>query len=55
MLVLERKEDESLSIRTPNGDTLEIHLLTTKDGRSKIGISAPMDYEIIRNELIDEQ
>ena len=40
MLVLERKEDEHFIITTPEGETLEIHLLTAKGGRAKLGIIA---------------
>jgi len=55
MLVLERKEDESLIITTPDGDVIEIHLLTARGGRSKLGIMAPMEYEVVRNELLDTE
>lgn len=53
MLVLERKEDEHFIITTPEGETLEIHLLTAKGGRAKLGIIAPVEYEVVRNELLD--
>ena len=55
MLVLERKEDENLIITTPEGVTLEIHLIAAKRGRAKLGIIAPLEYEIARSELIDAE
>ena len=54
MLILERKTDEAIIITTPSGDTIEINMLDTSRGRAKIGINAPHDYEILRDELIEE-
>ena len=51
MLVVTRKVDESLII----ADNIEITVLEVSRDRVKIGISAPKDIKIIRNELIDTQ
>ncbi|MCM1298574.1 MAG: carbon storage regulator [Firmicutes bacterium] len=51
MLVVTRKTDESLII----ADNIEITVLEVSRDRVKIGISAPKDIKIIRNELIDTQ
>lgn len=51
MLVVTRKTDESLRI----SDNIEITVLEISKDRVKLGISAPKDIKIIRNELIDAQ
>lgn len=51
MLVVTRKTDESLII----AENIEITVLEISKDRVKIGISAPKDIKIIRNELIDAQ
>lgn len=47
MLVVTRKLDEGLTI----SDNIEITVLEITKDRVKIGISAPKDVKIIRNEL----
>lgn len=51
MLVVTRKTDESLII----ADNIEITVLEVFKDKVKIGVSAPKDVKIIRNELIDTQ
>ena len=51
MLVVTRRTDESLTI----SDNIEITVLEITKDRVKIGISAPKDVKIIRNELKDAQ
>ena len=51
MLVVTRKTDESLII----ADNIEIMVLEVTKDRVKLGVSAPRDIKIIRNELIDTQ
>ncbi|MCH5201237.1 MAG: carbon storage regulator [Oscillospiraceae bacterium] len=51
MLVVTRKTDESLII----ADNIEIMVLEVSKDRVKLGVSAPKDIKIIRNELIDTQ
>ncbi len=51
MLVVSRKTDESLII----ADNIEITVLEISKDRVKIGVSAPRDIRIIRNELRDAQ
>ena len=51
MLVVTRKTDESLII----ADNIEIMVLEVSKDRVKLGVSAPRDVKIIRNELIDTQ
>ncbi|PCJ88393.1 MAG: carbon storage regulator [Thiotrichaceae bacterium] len=49
MLVLTRKPNESLTI----GDNIEITVLSVKGNQVQIGINAPKDVCILRDELID--
>lgn len=51
MLVVTRKNDESIII----GDNIEITILETSKDKVKIGISAPRDITVIRNELLHTQ
>ena len=51
MLVVTRKLDESIFI----SDNIEVVILEIGKDRVKIGISAPRDVKIIRNELRDVQ
>lgn len=51
MLVVTRKVDESVII----SDNIEITILEISKDRVKVGISAPKDIRIIRNELRDAQ
>ncbi|HEY1189890.1 MAG TPA: carbon storage regulator [Gemmata sp.] len=52
MLVLTRKVGEKITIRTPDGAVIEI-MLTNIDGKkARIGIEAPREFAIVRNELL---
>lgn len=51
MLVVTRRTDESLII----SDNIEITILEVSKDRVKLGVSAPRDIKIIRNELLDAQ
>ncbi len=50
MLVLARKTDESIVI----GDDIIVKIISVENGVVKLGIDAPKDISIIRNELIEE-
>ena len=47
MLILSRKLKESIRI----GDDVIIHVLSVSGGRVKLGIEAPTDVGIVREEL----
>lgn len=51
MLVVTRKTEESIII----ADNIEIVVLEVNKDRVKLGITAPKDVKIIRNELRDAQ
>lgn len=49
MLVISRKPNESVQIDS----TIQVTILSINRGRVKLGIKAPGDVPIVRNELID--
>ena len=50
MLVLARKTDESIVI----GEDIVVKIISVENGVVKLGIDAPKEVAIIRNELIEE-
>jgi len=50
MLVLARKLDESIVI----GDNIVIKVVSIENGVVKLGIDAPKEVSIMRNELLEE-
>ena len=50
MLVLARKLDESIVI----GDDITVKIISIDKGVVKLGIDAPRDVSIIRNELLED-
>ena len=50
MLVLARKLDESIVI----GDNITVKIISIEKGVVKLGIDAPRDISIIRNELLED-
>ncbi len=50
MLVLARKLDESIII----GDNITVKVISVEKGVVKLGIDAPSDISIVRNELIED-
>ena len=53
MLVITRREGESITVISPDG--MEIEITLVQDGTAaRIGIQAPPDYKILRTELLEE-
>ena len=50
MLVLTRKEEESIMI----GDEIKVMVLESSGGQVKLGIDAPQDIDIYREEIYEE-
>ncbi len=50
MLVLARKLDESIVI----GDNITVKIISIEKGVVKLGIEAPKEISIIRNELLED-
>ena len=53
MLVLSRKNQESVNMYV-NGPKITLTVVKTTLGRARIGINAPRDVHIVRDELEDE-
>ena len=51
MLVLTRRYGETILLRLPNGDEIEVRVIS--GGPCKLGITAPAEVEIVRNELTE--
>ena len=54
MLVLSRLVDERIRIDAPNGEVITIVICAAKPSNVRIGIDAPRNYVIRRQELVDE-
>lgn len=56
MLVLSRKKDETILIKTPEGENIKITVVKIEgsngyNGRVRIGIDAPQKITVLRSEL----
>lgn len=51
MLILTRKDNQSIFI----GDEIEVKVLGVNENQVRIGISAPSDVTILREEIIGNQ
>jgi len=49
MLILTRKQGEAIAI----GDNIQIQVLNVKRGQVRIGINAPREVKVDREELLD--
>ena len=52
MLKLARREDESLVVITPAGEQIKILIMDAFDGFARLGIEAPSEYEILKEEFL---
>jgi sRNA-binding carbon storage regulator CsrA len=55
VLYLTRKPGERLIIPTPEGRRITIELVEMGGGRARLGIAAPLDYPIYREEIMSER
>ncbi len=55
MLVLARRPNEKLTIYTPEGDYIQILVTEARSGLVRLGIEAPPNYVVLRDELVDTQ
>jgi carbon storage regulator len=53
MLVLSRKENESVVLTLPNGEEILLTVVAIDHGKVRIGFKAPRDVKIFRTELLD--
>ncbi len=52
MLVLSRKEGESIVLKTATGETVTITLTKYRGAQTIMGIEAPKSIKILRSELV---
>jgi carbon storage regulator len=54
VLVLSRRVRESIVIPQKDGSVITITVLKFKDGRVSVGIDAPREIPIVRQELLEQ-
>jgi len=54
MLVLERKAGERILLGLPDGRMITVAFLKMRSGSGRIGVQAPDDVLILREELADD-
>lgn len=54
MLVLSRRQNEWIEIRCPDGSTLRLTVAQIRGDKVRIGLEAPANYEIFREEIAPE-
>ena len=54
MLILTRKNGESLQIVTTNNEVIDIQVTNVRGDQVKIGFDAPLSCRILRQELIED-
>jgi carbon storage regulator CsrA len=52
MLVLSRKEGESIVLKTATGETITVTLTKYRGAQTIVGIEAPTSIKILRSELL---
>lgn len=54
MLILVRKAEQGIVITMPNGVEVTYRILAVEGERVKVGITAPQDVQILREELLPD-
>ena len=55
MLSLSRNNHQAVNITTPDGRTIIVRVFQIHEGRCKVGIEAPPDVKILREEVPDRE
>ena len=55
MLVLSRKRDEKIILRTESGDHIELTVVRIDSNKVRLGIDAGNSVTILRSELVEEE
>jgi len=55
MLVLSVKEGERIRLKDDTGQIIHVMLVSTSQGKAKLGIEAPDTVEILREALVSER
>jgi carbon storage regulator len=54
MLILTRREGETLIIELPTGERIAVTVLSVKGNQVRFGTDAPDDIAIVREELLEK-
>lgn len=54
MLILTRKDGESIQIHTPDKHVINLTVTQIRKGQVRIGFDAPAYYAIVREELVQK-
>jgi carbon storage regulator len=54
MLILTRRPGENVQIKLKDGEIITVSSLGVKGNQTRLGISAPKDLVILRNELVEK-
>jgi len=54
MLVLSRKRDEKILLRTEQGDQIELTVVRIDNNKVRLGINAGNSVTILRSELVEQ-
>jgi len=52
MLILTYNNDQGLIVTMPNGETIQFRILDARRGKVQVGVSAPGDCKVFRDELL---
>ena len=56
MLVLSRKKDETIILKTSNGEVIQITIVKIDNkNKVRIGIDAPREISVVRSELLAKE
>lgn len=55
MLVLSRKRDEKVILKTDEGEQIELTIVRIDNNKVRLGINASEHVTILRSELLDEE
>ena len=53
MLILTRRPGESIIIKTPDGERIQVAVLGVKGNQVRVGTLAPVYIHIVREELLE--
>ena len=55
MLILSRRIGETLILELPTGEQIDVVLLEVKGSQGRLGIDAPPEVHIVREELVADR
>lgn len=55
MLAITRRPGERVTLYLPDGQTIEVVVVATTNKLVRLGIDAPQEVDIVRNEILERQ